>query len=253
MENSGLIGLSRQMALRRELDVIANNMANLTTTGFKADSHIFHEHLMPVARSDRFMRPDRRLSFVLDRATWHDLGQGPIQHTGNPLDVAIDGNAFLAVQTPQGERYTRNGALQINAQGELVTSQGYRVVGENGPILFQPGDRDIAISREGTITVRQGTNVAEAQRGKLRIVGFAQPERLEKDGTTLFRPAGQAPQPAPTAGVIQGSIEKSNVRSVIEMTRMIEVTRTYTSIAGMLQSHGDLRRTAIERLAEVPA
>ena len=199
MENNLLIGLSRQMTLQRELDVIANNMANLNTTGFKADGNVFEEYLMPVARSDRFTGADRLMSFVLDRATWHDLGQGPMQQTGNPLDVAIDGKAFLAVQTPQGERYTRNGALQINAQGQLVTSQGYQVVGANGPILFQPGDRDIAISREGTITVRAGTNLVETQRGKLRVVGFAQPERLEKDGTTMFAPAGQAPQEAPTA------------------------------------------------------
>jgi flagellar basal-body rod protein FlgF/flagellar basal-body rod protein FlgG len=254
MENALLIGLSRQMALQRELDVVANNIANLNTTGFKADGNVFQEYLMPVARSDRFIGADRRLSFVLDRATWHDFGQGTVQQTGNALDVAIDGQAFLAVQTPQGERYTRNGALQINAQGELVTGNGYRVLGDNGPIVFQPGDKDIAISREGTITVREGTNVPESQRGKLRLVGFAQPERLRKDGTSLFAaPAGLGPQAAPTAGVIQGAIEKSNVRAVAEMTRMVEVTRAYTAVAGILQSQHELRRTAIERLAEVPA
>ncbi len=254
MENTLLIGLSRQMTLRRELDVVANNIANLNTTGFKADGHLFEEYMMPVARSDRFIGGDRRLSFVIDRATWHDPGQGPIQQTGNPLDVAVDGKAYLAVDTPRGERYTRNGALQINAQGELVTSEGYRVLGDNGPIVFQPADRNISISREGTISVREGTNAAESQRGRLRLVGFAQAEQLRKDGTTLFAaPAGLTPQAAPTAGVIQGAIEKSNVRAVVEMTRMIEVTRTYTTIAGMLQQQGDLRRTAIERLADVPA
>jgi flagellar hook-basal body protein len=132
MENTLLIGLSRQMALRRELDVVANNIANLNTTGFKADGNIFHEHLMPVARSERFSGADRRLSYVMDRATWHDFSQGPLQQTGNPLDLAVDGKAFLAVDTPRGERYTRNGALQINAQGELVTTEGFRVLGENG-------------------------------------------------------------------------------------------------------------------------
>src|SRR5262245_23163859 len=254
MENASLIGLSRQMTLQREMDVVANNLANLTTTGFKADGNVFHEYLMPVARSDWFTGGDRRMSYVLDRATWHDMGQGSIQQTGNPLDVAIDGKAFIAVQTPQGERYTRNGALQINARGQLVTSQGYAVMGENGPITMQPGDREIAISREGAITVREGNNAAESQRGKLRLVGFAQPGRLRKDGTSLFAaPAGMAPQPAPTATVMQGAIEKSNVSAVGEMTRMIEVTRTYTAIAGMLQAQGDLRRTAIDKLAEVPA
>jgi flagellar basal-body rod protein FlgF len=253
MENALLIGLSRQMALQRELDVVANNIANLNTTGFKTDGNVFREYLMPVARSDQFVGADRRMSFVLDRATWHNLGQGPIQQTGNPLDVAIDGDAFLVVQTPQGERYTKNGALQLNAQGELVTGDGYRVLGDNGPIALQQGDRNIAISREGTITVKEGNSVAESQRGKLRLVGFAQAERLEKAGTSLFAaPAGLAPQPVPTAGVAQGFIEKSNVSAVTEMTRMIEVTRTYTAVAGMLQSQHELRRTAIERLAEVP-
>jgi flagellar basal-body rod protein FlgF len=250
MENASLIGLSRQMALRREMDVVANNLANLNTTGFKADGNVFHEYLMPVARSDWFTGRDRRMSYVLDRATWHDMAQGSVQQ----MDVAIDGKAFLTVQTPQGERYTRNGALQINARGELVTSQGHAVIGQNGPIVLQPGDRDITISRDGSISVREGTNATESQRGKLRLVAFALPERLRKDGTSMFAaPAGMAPQPAPTATVLQGAIEKSNVSAVGEMTRMIEVTRAYTALAGLLQAQGDLRRTAIEKLAEVPA
>jgi flagellar basal-body rod protein FlgF len=251
MENSLLIGLSRQMALRRELDVVANNIANLNTNGFKADGAVFQEFLMPVARADQFLPPDRRLSFVQDRATWHDLSQGTVQQTGNPLDVAIDGDAFLVVQTPRGERYTRNGALQLNAAGELVTSAGDRVLGETGPITFQQQDREIAISQDGTVSVREGNANIDAIRGRIRLARFAQP-------------AGVAPQvpPAPQNGaplgpensrIMQGALEKSNVRAVIEMTRMIEVTRTYTQVSNLMQQHGDLRRTAIERLAEVPA
>jgi flagellar basal-body rod protein FlgF len=254
VENALLIGLSRQVALQRELDVIANNVANLNTTGFKADGNIFQEYLNPTARSDRFTGPDRRMSFVLDRATFTNLSQGPVQQTGNPLDVAIDGKAYLAVQTPKGERYTRNGALQINGQGQLVTTEGYQVVGDTGPIVFQPGDTNVSISREGTITVREGTAIAESRRGKLRLVSFAQPQRLQKDGSSMFAaPAGMTPEAAPTAGVIQGSIEKSNVSGVTEMTRMIDVTRSYQAVAGLLQSESDLRRSAIEKLAEVPA
>jgi flagellar basal-body rod protein FlgF/flagellar basal-body rod protein FlgG len=254
MENNLLIGLSRQMALQRELDVVANNLANLNTTGFKGDGNIFREYLMPAARSDWFAPPDRRMSYVVDRASWIDFSKGSIQPTGNPLDLAIDGDAFLVVQTPRGERYTRNGALQINGQGQLVTADGHAVLGDNGPITFQPTDRQIAINREGTITVVEGQNVNESQRGRLRLVGFAQPGRLRKDGANLFAaPDGLAPQPAPTAGVQQGMIEKSNVRAVAEMTRMIEITRTYTTVATLLQQQGDLRRTAVERLADVPA
>jgi flagellar basal-body rod protein FlgF len=254
MENASLIGLSRQIALQRELDVVANNIANLDTTGFKAEGVIFQEHLMPVARANQFNAPDRRLSFVQDRATWHNLAQGPVQQTGNPLDVAISGDAFLVVQTPRGERYTRNGALQINATGELVTSEGYRVLGDGGPITLQNGDRDVSISSDGTISVREGKNTTDSARGKLRLVSFAAPQRLQKDGTSTFMAVdGATPQPAVNPRVAQGAIEKSNVRSVIEMTRMIEVTRNYTQIAGILQQQSDMRRSAIEKLAEVPA
>ncbi len=142
MQNALFVGVSSQMALQRELDVIANNMANVSTTGFKARNSRFQEYLMPVASADSFARPDRRLSYVIDQGTTLDLGQGPIEQTGNPLNVAIKGSAFIAVQSPQGERYTRNGAFEIDPQGALVTSDGYKVVGRRRPDHHQPaGDR----------------------------------------------------------------------------------------------------------------
>lgn len=248
MENALLIGLSRQMSLRRELEVVSNNIANLNTTGFKADTAIFEEFLMPTASAEQFANSDRKLSFVQDRSTWHDLAQGPIRQTGNPLDVAIDGNAFLVVQTPRGERYTRNGSFQINPSGELVTTEGFRVMSESGPILFQPNDKDVTISRDGTISVPGGL------RGKLRLVSFDSAQRLQKDRSSTFKaPDDMQPKPAEFPHVIQGAIEQSNVKAVIEMTRMIEVTRNYTQIATLLQQQGDTRRSAIEKLAEVPA
>jgi flagellar basal body rod protein FlgG len=183
------------------------------------------------------------------------MGQGPLERTGNSLDVAIDGRGFLAVQTPRGERYTRNGALQINNNGELVTSEGYQVLGASGPIVFQPKDRNITISEDGTISVREGNNAAtDSQRGQLRIANFARPGLLQKDGSSVFAaPANATPQAEKTASrVIQGTVEKSNVRPVMEMARMIEVTRSYTQIAAMLAQQADLQRTAVDKLAEVP-
>jgi len=254
MENASLVGLSRQIALQRELDVVSNNIANLNTTGFKADNVVFQEHLMPVARANQFRGSDRQVSFVQDRATWLDLSQGPLEQTGSPLDVAISGNAFLTVQTPRGERYTRNGALQINSTGQLVTSEGLQVVGQNGPIVFQPNDRDVSIGIDGTISVREGQNTTDSQRGKLKLATFDQPQLLQKDGASTFTaPNGMTPQVPATVRVSQGVVEKSNVKSVLEMTRMVEVTRAYTQIAGMLQQQADMRRSAIEKLAEVPA
>jgi flagellar basal-body rod protein FlgF len=254
MQNALLVGLSRQVALSREMDVIANNLANMNTSGFKADGALFEEYVSPTARANNFPAADSRISFVHDRATWMDLSQGPLEHTGNPLDVAINGKGYLAVQTPRGERYTRNGALQINNSGELVTAEGFQVMGESGPITFQPKDRNIAISQDGTISVREGGNTqTESQRGQLRLVSFDQPGRLQKDGTGVFlAPAGVTPQADKLSRVMQGTVEKSNVRSVIEMTRMIEVTRSYTHIANILSQQADLRRTAIEKLSEVP-
>lgn len=255
MENAILVGLSRQMILHREMDVVSNNIANLNTTGFKADNAIFEEYVMPGASADQFTGRDRRVSFVQDRSTWHDLAQGSVERTGNPLDVAIDGNGFLVVQTPNGERYTRNGSLQINAQGQLVTTEGHPVLGENGPIQFQTQDADIMIGKEGTITVRAGADATSDQtRGKLRLVDFASARQLRKDGGSTFAALpGVTPNPAANPHLLQGSIEKSNVRSVVEMTRMIEVTRSYTQIAGILQNQSDMRRNAIEKLADVPA
>ena len=180
MENALLIGLSRQVALGRELDVIANNMANVTTNGFKARSSRFREYLMPVASAESFPRPDRRLSYVIDAGTPLDIRSGAIEHTGNPLDVAIKGDAFLAVQTPAGERYTRNGALEIDAQGQLVTSDGHTVLGDNGPITFTPQESGFEIAPDGTVTSNQG------QRGRLRLVRFDNPQILHNEGTNLL-------------------------------------------------------------------
>jgi len=250
MENASLVGLSRQVALSRELDVIANNVANINTTGFKADGSLFEEYLSSSARA---AQSGGRVSYVRDRGIWHDMSQGPMERTGNPLDVAIQGKGFFAVQTPRGEHYTRNGALQINATGQLVTNEGDAVLGDGGPIVFQPNDRNITIGADGTISVQEGTNKTSSVRGKLRVVDFANRQSLQKDGSSTFSAVnGATPQPVADASIVQGSVEKSNVRGVIEMSRMIELTRAYTQIATMLQQQDSQGQQAIDKLAEVP-
>jgi len=255
MENTLLVGLSKQVALERQLDVIANNLANVNTSGFKAEKSIFEEFLRSNAHEDNFVGADRRVSFVQDRATWHDLAQGATQQTNNPLDLVIDGDAFLAVQAQGGERYTRNGSLQINNVGQLVTADGNVVLGTGGPITLQPGDSDVTVSGDGTVTVREAGNPqADSIRGKLRLVSFDKPQQLVKSGSNLFSaPGGVDGAQSTTSRIIQGAIEKSNVSSVGEMTKMLEVTRTYTNIAQILQQQNDLQKTSIDRLAEIPA
>ena len=250
MPISTLVGLSRQVALAREMDVVANNIANMNTTGYKADGSLFEEFLSSAARAAQ----GSRVSFVRDRGVWHDMSQGPIERTGNSLDVAVDGNAFLVVQTPRGERYTRNGSMQINPTGQLVTSDGNPVLGDGGPISLQPTDRQVSISSDGTISVREGNSKVDSARGKLRLVTFANPQQLQKDGSSTFNAtAGVQPQPATTGGVVQGAVEKSNVRGVVEMSRMIEITRSYTNISALLQQQADIAQAAIDKLAEVSA
>ncbi|WP_349369007.1 flagellar basal-body rod protein FlgF [Salinarimonas sp.] len=247
MENTLLIGLSRQVALARELDVIANNMANVNTNGFKARSSRFEEYVDPDASIETFPWPDRDLSYVIDAGTPIDLSDGAAEPTGNPLDVAIRGEAFFTVQTPAGERYTRNGAFQIDPQGRLVTSDGFPVMGDGGQIQLEPGDTDIVIAADGSISTRQGA------RGRIALVRFDQPELLSNVGANLFAPLepAQAPVAAGAAArVEQGFVERSNVRAVYEMTRLMEVSRAYTRIASTLSSLTDLQRTAIRTLGE---
>jgi flagellar basal-body rod protein FlgF len=254
MENTLLVGLSRQVVLERQMDVVANNVANINTNGFKADRSLFEEYLRSPAHEDNFQRSDRRVSFVQDRASFHDFAAGNTELTKNPLDVSIDGGGFLAVQTPAGERYTRDGSFQIDNQGQLVTASGYPVLGNNGPIRFQQTDKQIGISADGTVTVLEGTNRIDSIRSKLRIVNFTQPQRLVKEGSNLYSVGeGNAAQPDTKSTLAQGFIERSNVNAVAEMSRMIEINRMYTNMATMLQQQHDLHRTAIDKLADVPA
>ncbi len=249
MENSLLVGLSRQMALRREMDVVANNIANLNTTGFKADGMVFEEFMMPKARDNTFPRADRRLSYVEDKATWHNFSAGSMQITDNPLDLALaEPNAFLVVQTGAGERYTRNGGLQLDNNGTLVTDEGLPVLTNNGPIAFTTDDGDIHIAADGSISTAQG------DRGRLRVVNFEQPQNLVKQGSSLYS-ANVAAQETPVEQVRikQGTIEKSNVNAVGQMSRMIQVERAYQSLASLSQKTDEIRRTAIQTLVDVPA
>ncbi len=240
VENAQLIGLSRQMALQRQMNVVANNIANLNTSGFKAEQLLFEEYTMPVARDRDFSYSDQRLSFTLDWSTIHDMSAGAVTSTGNPLDVALDGEGFLAVQTPQGERYTKAGSLTIDATSTLVDLQGNPVVSEFGPITFTPTESDITISADGTIASSEGV------KGRLKVVEFADPQAATREGNNLW--AGGDPQAATQTRVLQGALERSNVSGIAEMTEMIRVQRAYESAASMQEKQDDMRRNAIQRL-----
>ncbi len=244
MENALLIGLSRQVALSRELDVVANNVANIETNGFKRRSSNFQEYLMPVARAEEFKNGDKKLSYVIDQGTNLHFTQGAINHTDNPLDLAIKGDALFTVKTPGGDRYTRDGAFNINAKGEVVNSSGHQLMTDQGPIVLN-GETNLRIAADGQVSTNQGT------KGKVKLVTFANPGQLNNVGANEFRSA-ETPKPAGKDIRIEpGAIEKSNVSPVLEMSRLIEINRSYQTIANMMTQTDSLRKTAISKLADV--
>lgn len=245
IENAQLISLSRQIALQRQMDVVANNMANINTSGFKAEQILFEEYVMPVASDRDFPRLDQPLSYVQDWATMHDLSAGAVQQTGNDLDVALNGDGFFAIQTPAGERWTRSGAFQISANGTLVDMNGNAVLGDGGTIQFGPEESGILIAADGSISSSAGP------KGRLRLVEFANPQELIREGSNLY--SGGTPVAATTTRAMQGYVERSNVSGVAEMAEMIRVTRAYESVASMTQKQDDLRRSAIQRLGDANA
>lgn len=245
MENAQLIGLSRQIALQRQMDVVANNIANLNTTGFKSEQLLFEEFVMPVARDRDFAFPDQKLSYTQDWGTVHDLSAGAVVQTGNPLDLALQGHGFLAVETAQGERWSKAGSLAIDGSGTLVDLNGNPVLGDGGPIQFAASETDVMIGEDGTISSSAGL------KGRLRIVEFADPQQVARDGNNLW--SGGEPVAATATRIMQGAIEKSNVSGIAEMSEMIRVQRAYESIASLLSKQDEQRRSAIQKLGNLNA
>lgn len=244
MEGLPLIALSRQIALKRELESVANNIANATTPGFKSRSLRFGELLK--GTGGELADKAGPLSFALEKGSTVDFGDGAIEKTGAPLDVAVQGSAMLVVQTPQGERYTRDGGFRLDAQGRVVTRSGNPVLGDGGPITIAPGETGLAVADDGRVTTSGG------EKGRLRLVTADNPRALAPEGDNLF--SANAALPAAPLGtrVVPGHLERSNVRPMIEVSRLVEINRAYASVAGLMQRHDELKRTSVEKLATVP-
>jgi flagellar basal-body rod protein FlgF len=239
MENVGFIALSAQMALNRKLEAVANNIANVDTSGFKNQNVLFTEELEQANKNEK-------MSMVLDYGEYKDLTNGPITQTGGTLDVALEGAGFLAVQTPDGERYTRNGRMNLNNQSQLVTSFGAPVLDQGGQAITLPANsKEISISQSGVISTKAGAL------GTLKVVKFTNPQSLEPEGNSLFKaPQGGAVADIETK-VYQGAIEGSNVNSINETTQMIDISRRYQAVARLLQTDSDQQTETLRRLAKL--
>jgi flagellar basal-body rod protein FlgF len=235
MENTLYIALSHQMAAQRQMEVLANNIANATSPGFKGDNMMFTEYVEKAGQG-------QSISFVRDRSVYHNLTEGAMKQTENDLDVAIHGRGWFAIGAPDGELYTRNGHFHLNDRGQIVTTQGSPVLGESGqPITLNPDDTEVTIAPDGTVSASGET------RGKIKIVGFDNEQMLRNVTAGLFRSPtpGQA---IANPSLVQGAIEESNVEPIVEMTRMMDALRNYQQAQKMIDVEHERQRKAIDRL-----
>ena len=242
MDNALYVSLSRQLTLQRSLDVTANNLANVDTAGFKVESLVVNTD--PLATPAPANSP---IQYVLDTQVARNFSSGPIDQTGNPYDMAVEGDGFVTVQTASGPRYTRDGRFSVDSTGALVDKAGDAVLSSGGsPIVFDVKKAIPSVGRDGTIS-QDGVQV-----GKLAVVKFANRGLLSKEGdNTYSNDPSNTPIPATDSTVLQGAVEHSNVQAVSEITRLITIQRSYERIADIMSSTTDLSRNSIDRLGKV--
>ncbi len=248
--------LSGALAQEKKLEVITNNLANVGTTGFKKDIAVFEgltPHVMNAPGTE--IQPLGTL-FGADATFGHlqqistDFSSGPIQVTGEPLDLAIHGEGFFAVQAPDGVRYTRNGHFTLDAGGQLVTMGGHPVLGSAGPINLPPGV--VTIDAVGNISVKGGeAGATVVEIDVLPVFTVSNPQDLRKTGQGLFEVVGGSAVPFLEGRVQQGAIEGSNVNPVEEMVAMIEVMRLYEAAQKAMQTADEITAKASNEIGVI--
>ena len=237
MENSGYTTLTRQSGLMREMRVVANNIANAATSGFRQEGVIFSEYVKAIDGGTS-------LSMGQGNVRQTSFEQGALTQTGGTFDFAIEGDGFFLVETPLGERLTRAGAFAPNAEGDLVTADGFRVLDPGGaPVFIPPGASDIAVSADGTIS-SGGDPV-----GQMGLVKPLDPQGLVREDGVMFR-ADAGFEPAEQAKILQRFVENSNVNPILQLTRMIEVQRAYELGASFLEAEDERVRQALRAMSQ---
>ena len=243
MDTTLYVGLSRQMTLQRQLDIAANNLANVDTAGFKAESLMLQSDPLSPDRAPR----SSPIKYVLDNGVARDFRGGAIEKTGNTYDLAIDGQGFFQVQTPGGVRFTRDGRFHVDTSNQLVDGQENPVLDSGGStISFDPQKPAPVIGKDGLIT--QGDQTG----GKVGVVRFANLSGLSKGGDNYLS-SDETPTPVTQGVVRQGAVEHSNVSPVAQVTALIDVQRAYERVANMMNATADLSRDAIQRLGKAAA
>lgn len=241
MDLANSISTSRLTVAQRAIDVIASNLANADTPGFRAERVLFTDWLNrePGTATPPGGNP---IAYVQDRATWRDQAAGAISQTGNPFDLALAGDGYFTVNTPAGPRLTRNGRFGLMPDGTLGDMAGHPVLDTAGqPIQLSPADTTVTIAGDGTVSGQNG------QLGKIGVVRPNDPMRLTAEGGTLFR-ADTPTSAVISPGVVQGAVEGSNVQPVLEMTRMMDGLRQFQIVTQLVQAEDDRQQSAIDKL-----
>ena len=241
MDITSSVATSRLVAQQRALDVVADNLANANTPGYKAERVQFSDWL---SRQSSGTTPPggTPISYTQDRATWREQAAGTITHTGNPFDLAVTGNGYFTVNTPAGPRLTRDGRFGLLPSGTIADTAGNAVLDSNGqPIQVAPTDTQITIAGDGTVSSQNG------QIGKIGVVQPSNPMLLTAEGNTLFA-SGSTTAPVAAPAIEQGAVEESNVQPVLEVTRMIDGERQFEFMTQLVQAESDRQQNAIEKL-----
>jgi flagellar basal-body rod protein FlgF len=244
MDSPGYIVLSRLVAAQRATAVTANNIANSDTPGFRTSRPLFGTVLERQMGADA-PRGGEQLALTQDRATWRDTTPAPLARTGNPLDLAIaEPEGFFAVETRRGERFTRAGRFTLDPGGQIVDPEGSAALGIDGrPLRVEPGASRIEVRGDGTVSTENGPV------GQLRIVRFRDPQRLQAEGDRNFAAPDDMPaERMERPGIVQGAMEGSNVRPVLELTRLTEEMRHFQFVSQMAEREGERLSSAVERI-----
>ncbi|NWK98892.1 flagellar biosynthesis protein FlgF [Sphingobium lactosutens] len=246
MDVSTFVLLSHEQALRRQMDITANNIANTNTVGFKREQALFHEYVEDLKQAP--IEDARKASFVLDFGAIHDARQGHFQATGNPLDVMIEGPGYLNVESADGSTaYTRAGFVKILENGDLATSGGQRLLDENGRGITIPPDqmRNVTIAQDGSVMA--GDNPV----GRLAVTSFADENMLDVRGDGMLTGTGGQLMAAAQTKLRTGGVEASNVEPIVETTNMVDILRAYQTSQRMTEDMADMRQQAIGRLGRI--
>ncbi len=243
MDNTTYIALSRMDAEQRAMSVLANNIANGSTAGFKSGHVQFADYLSRLKDGPHAPGENPEV-YVQDRATYRDFTQGALTQTGNPLDIAITGEGFFSVMTEQGVRLTRNGRFQRLSDGSVTDAAGHALLDRTGqPIVLRPQDRTVSIASDGTLSTENGV---AAEIGLVRV---ANNHDLHGEGSELFRASTPTTQ-MDVKELRQGMLEGSNVNMMSETTNLVELQRDFQITANLVESESTRRQNAIDKLTQ---